>query len=88
MSATIGLSPCWLCKRVFEFDLDTVPSIIIDPATDLPPDLDADSTQVVPDPAAVARSVKQPICPRCVRGFNARRRELGLPVVWAEPRNE
>lgn len=63
---------CWSCRRVFTFDPDRVPSIPIDPATNLPSDLGG-------DPAAV---VRQPICRDCVDLSNDRRNRDGLdPIV-------
>ena len=80
--AAVGIGPCWLCGRHFEFDLDTVPSVMIDPVTNRPADVAADGTRVAPDPDAVARSTKQALCPQCVCGINRRRVELGMEPAW------
>jgi hypothetical protein len=62
-----GYAPCWACHQPFWFDVDTVPSVPIDPATNLPPDLGGTPPE---------RAVRRPICPECQdyvtakRGFN------------------
>ena len=58
-----AFGPCWSCGRPFTFDPDRVPSIPIDPGTNLPSDMGGD-----PD-----RVVRQPICRDCVALANNNR---------------
>lgn len=58
---------CFACKRPFDFDPDSVPSVPIDPVTGLPPDLGGDPE----------RARREPICPSCARSANVRRRKAG-----------
>jgi hypothetical protein len=58
----LALGPCWGCGILFEFDPDWVPSIPVDPRTNLSPDL---CTCGEPE-ACNERAVKQPICPDCM----------------------
>lgn len=76
---------CWGCGTQFWFDPDKVPSITIDPDTGVPPDVDPETRAPLPQPRQVQRTVQSPVCPRCVRSFNAARRAAGLPTPWAEP---
>ena len=76
----MGVAACFVCQRVFTFDIDTVLTVWIDPLTGAPPDavpFDAASQDAVD--AAVARSVQRPICPECTVKLNAERAKLGLP---------
>lgn len=67
-----AFGPCWSCGVSFVFDPDLVPSIPIDPATSLPPDLGGDPENVV----------KQPVCRECVATANGNRIRDGLqPIV-------
>jgi hypothetical protein len=70
----VGVAPCWGCREPFAFDPDTVPCIPIDPESGLPPDLGGNPQT----------AVKQPICPQCVREFNALRRAAGQTLLWKE----
>lgn len=63
----IAMGPCWACKTVFAFSPVTVISVPIDPQTGLPPDVAPDGSNITPDPAAVARAVRQPLCNNCAR---------------------
>ncbi|MCI0689214.1 MAG: hypothetical protein L0Y54_18575 [Sporichthyaceae bacterium] len=74
------MSACIGCRTVFMYDPDRVPSIPIDPATGLPPDLNPDGTTRQPDPQAVARMTREPVCPRCCRAANIVRRLNSLPL--------
>lgn len=64
---------CCLCEREFAFDVNTVPSLWLDPETELPPDIG----NTAPEYAR-----RQPVCPDCVQRFNDRRAKLGLPLAW------
>jgi hypothetical protein len=62
---TIGR--CYGCKRTFGFIPASVTTIMIDPETGLPPGMTVLGTFREPTPEATARSVKEPICPDCVK---------------------
>jgi hypothetical protein len=64
------LGRCWACKRPFMFNPTLVPSLQIDPETNLPLDVDEHGHTREIDPAAAARAVKQPICETCVERVN------------------
>jgi hypothetical protein len=67
-----AFSSCWSCKRAFTYDPERVPSIPIDPTTNLPSDLGGDA----------ARVVRQPICRACIDLANAQRLVDGRePIV-------
>lgn len=61
---TIGR--CHVCKRAFAFVPDAVTTVMIDPETGLPPGFTVLGTFREPTPEAVARSVREPVCPACV----------------------
>ncbi|MFI6504948.1 hypothetical protein [Nonomuraea typhae] len=61
---TIG--KCYACKRTFGYIPAKVMTITIDPETGVPPDMTVLGGQREPSPEALARSVKEPICPACV----------------------
>lgn len=63
---------CWSCGRSFTFDPDLVPSIPIDPSTNLPSDIGGT------DPAD---AIRQPICADCVSLANADRTANGRPLI-------
>ncbi|MEU7862206.1 hypothetical protein [Nonomuraea sp. NPDC049141] len=62
---TIGR--CHACKRAFRFNPATVTTAMIDPETGLLPGMTVLGTVREPTAEAVARSVKEPICPDCVK---------------------
>jgi hypothetical protein len=72
----VALGRCFTCGQPFSFDPDTVPSVLIDPTTNLPPDIGHT------DPAD---AVKQPVCPTCVTQVNAVRRSEGKAAAWRQP---
>jgi hypothetical protein len=79
----VAMATCYGCKRVFEFDPDTVTTILIDPATGLPPDVDADGNRR-PAPTCPDEACRRDVvCPDCVKRANEdpRRAELGLPPI-------
>lgn len=61
---------CWACGGSAMACPDCVVSVLIDPETELPPDLargeDGVTVHVQPTPEALARAVGQPICDDCV----------------------
>jgi hypothetical protein len=79
MAVLIAISPCFACRAPFPYDPDRVPSVLVDPETGLPPDLNPDGTSRGPDADALRRSVRQPLCPPCCRRANGERRRRGLP---------
>lgn len=83
MNKMRGVAACYGCKNVFDFDIDTVPVIIVDPVTNWPPDLRMEDGEVVriPDhqanPEVRERCTEIPVCPDCAKGVNKRAREKG-----------
>jgi hypothetical protein len=73
-----ALGPCFACKQLFGFDPDTVPSVLIDPQTGKPPDVD-------PAPGGRERARREPLCPNCVAEINPQRAERGLPPLVPGP---
>jgi hypothetical protein len=63
----IVIGACWVHKGLFEFDPETVPSVLIDPVTQLPPDLGGDEE----------RARREPICPACIALINPLRAAQG-----------
>lgn len=80
----VAIGPCWLCGNIFEYDPETVHSILIDPQTQRAVDVGADGQQFQPGAEALARSVRQPFCPACVSKVNQLRAAQGLPQ-WLPP---
>jgi hypothetical protein len=59
---------CWTCKKTATACPNCVMGLPIDPETSLPPDVERDGDafrKIEPDPGAVRRAVKQPICDEC-----------------------
>jgi hypothetical protein len=71
----VAAGPCFLCGRIFTFAPDLVPSVPIDPETDLPPDLGGDAS----------RAISQPLCEQCVALVNPKRVALGLEPIPVLP---
>lgn len=69
----IAMGPCHVCGGIFGFDPDRVTSVLIDPETGRPPDVDEDGNFVDLETEAegVARSSRRPVCPRCCKALNA-----------------
>ena len=63
---TIAYGPCYGCGLLFAFDPDRVTSILVDPHTGRPPNVDKHARRITPDPAALARAQRLPLCPGCV----------------------
>jgi hypothetical protein len=82
----IAYGPCHVHGGIFGFDPDRVTSVLIDPLTGCPPDVDPVTglPVPVPDPARMARSVKQPVCPDCCRALNNILRGRGQPARFDE----
>jgi hypothetical protein len=60
--------PCWTCKKATMACPNCVMGLPIDPETNLPPDVEWDGTgyrKITPDPDAVRRAVKHPVCDAC-----------------------
>ncbi len=57
---------CVACKRSFEYDPRSVPTILIDPETGMPPGMTVVGSLRPATPEAVARSTDEPVCPQCV----------------------
>ncbi|GII88996.1 hypothetical protein Ssi03_69860 [Sphaerisporangium siamense] len=62
---TIGA--CYACKRGFAYDPQTVTLFPVDPETGLPPGMTVLGSTREPSPEALARAVRKPVCPDCVR---------------------
>ncbi len=65
---------CYGCRARFSACPECVTTIRVDPVTNRPPDaaiIDGKAVHVAPDPAAVQRAVKQPVCDACVEQRNA-----------------
>jgi hypothetical protein len=76
----IGLGPCYLHGGLFEFDPDTVVTVLVDPQTGRPPDVGESGEPCTVDPAAEARAVQRPICDPCVETkVNPALRDAGRP---------
>ena len=81
------------CGQVFAFNPDLVPSIYIDPATGLPPDVRLENGQVVhieltdtEMAEAKRRCVREPLCRECVIATNRALAEIGELPAWDENR--
>lgn len=82
-----ALGPCYVHGGIFEFDPDRVLSVMVDPVTNRPPDVDAEGNTIELSMedfrAAVDRAVKKPVCPDCVEKLNATRARRGLGPLRA-----
>jgi len=70
-----AIDVCCLCHSGFSFNPETVPVLLIDPDTGLPPD-------VHPAEGGFDRAHKRPVCPECVKHFNEERAKRGLSPAW------
>lgn len=73
------MGPCFVGGETFAFDPDTVPSILVDPQTGRPADVDAEGNQIELTEEVRARSVREPYCPACAKRLNADPRRRGMP---------
>lgn len=80
----IAFGPCCVCGNPFPFDPDRVPSILMDPETNRPPDVNENGQHIQPSPEAVERSVKRPYCPVCAKALNTELRSRGEAAVFDE----
>lgn len=83
-SYMIAFGPCCVCGNVFSFNPDQVPSILMDPETGRPPDVDENGHPTQPSPEAAARAVKRPYCPVCAKALNTERRARGEEPIFDE----
>jgi hypothetical protein len=72
----IAICTCFACGRRFMADPDEVPAVVIDPVTQLPPDLGGD-----PD-----RAYNHPLCPLCAVRVNRERARQGKAAHWSVER--
>ena len=70
MSSELAMTyVCWACRELSIGCPDCVVSVLVDPETELPPDIarvNGKAETVTPTPEAVARALPQPICDDCV----------------------
>lgn len=63
---------CCGCLTMFhELERHTVPSLLIDPETGLPPGISPDGRLVTPSPEATARARRRPLCQSCIDDVDA-----------------
>lgn len=62
----LALGRCFTCDKAFDFDPESVTTVLIDPVTNRPPDVGPDAERIDPDPIAVDRAVPKLVCPECV----------------------
>ena len=63
---------CFICRQVFTFNPHLVPSVPVDPLTQLTPDMGGDPE----------RARREPLCESCVNEANQGRAQRGLePIV-------
>lgn len=72
----IALAPCYIHGGIFEFNPDTVVTVLIDPLTNSAIDVDPH-----PDGKGSERAVQCVICDPCMEKVNEKRRERGMPEV-------
>jgi hypothetical protein len=73
----LASAPCCSCGHYFFFDVDRVQTVLIDPATGRPPDVDEAGHPVEPEPGAMERSEGRPMCPKCAILLNGMLRQGG-----------
>jgi hypothetical protein len=85
--AEVAMAPCFIHGGVFGFDPEAVCSVLVDPETGRPPDVGPDGQAITPDPEAVQRSVRKPVCDDCMERANRARVAAGqAPVELARDR--
>lgn len=77
----MGIGECYGHKGRMTFDPATVVVILIDPETNLPPDIGPGGERITPTEEARARAVQHPLCDRCVQEVNRSRAAKGQPIV-------
>ena len=80
----LAVDACAVHGGLFAFDPERVPTVLIDPQTGLPPDVDAAGNWHEASREARDRSVARPYCPSCARELNAECRRRGDPAVFDE----
>jgi hypothetical protein len=81
---TAALGPCFVHGGIFAFDPDRVPTVLVDPETGRPLDVDAAGRLCEPPPGALGRSQKRPYCPGCAKAMNAVRAAWGQSRIFDE----
>lgn len=71
---SLAVGWCWACNRKMVFDPDSVPTVLVDPITGLPPDKD--------DALAKARSRVKQVCYRCAEEAAEQAKLLGVSDIW------
>lgn len=64
------MGECACCGRLVvipEDQVDVWPSVMIDPATNLPPDVNPDLSKKTPTKEELSRSKKRPLCLLCAK---------------------
>lgn len=81
MEYMLLLARCWNCGRQIIACPDCVTVVPIDPATNLPPDVQRTSTGAyvnrTPDPDALARAKREPLCDHCAS-------QAGVHQTWMQ----
>lgn len=72
--AYFAAGPCYICKRNFAFDPDTVPSFVVEPVED----------RVIsgPDDPGMLRAQREPVCYGCAEAVALVRAQRGLEDLW------
>jgi hypothetical protein len=81
----IAFGRCWSCRRSFTFHPDLVPSLPVDPETNLPLDVDGEGNPREFSVEDYRRSVKVPICSACIGLANRQRERHGRPPIAVLP---
>jgi len=76
---------CWSCKKPFTFNPVRVPSVMIDPKTNRPPDVDEDGSLREPSREEWDRSSREPFCETCIELVNEHRVERGQRAIEILP---
>jgi hypothetical protein len=88
MGGAVLVAPCGMCKTICTADPDTCPSVLIDPQTGRPADV-TEAGELIPldqvAPEAMARSRREPLCPRCIKRVNDAYRATGQAAPFADP---
>lgn len=66
-----GMGPCYIHGGLFAFDPDLVNTVLVDPVTRMPPDVQPDPGTPALD-ERMARSYPAPVCVPCCRRVNER----------------
>jgi hypothetical protein len=77
----VGMDVCYLHGQMFRFDPHTVVTVLVDPQTGWPPDVDENNQPCTPDSEAIKRAVKRPVCDACVERVNRTLASHGHPRI-------